>query len=115
VSAPDGLLEAIGQLDALSRNFTSIVDRDQEQEVRGMAVPVLDVRRTLTAAEGELHIGPPKSKAGMRNLLVPELVARALKRHHRPKENGSYESGSQGPSWWWIVGMEVRGGFPLRL
>jgi hypothetical protein len=48
-----------------------------------MAVPVLDVRRTLTAAEGELQIGPPKSKAGMQDLLVPELVARALKRHHK--------------------------------
>ena len=36
---------------------------------------------TLTAADGELHFGPPKSKAGKRDLPMPDFVARALHRH----------------------------------
>jgi integrase len=39
------------------------------------------VRRTLTAANGELHFGPPKSKAGRRDLPMPAFVADALRRH----------------------------------
>lgn len=42
---------------------------------------VVHVRRTLTAADGELHVGPPKSKAGRRDLPLPDFVARALSRH----------------------------------
>lgn len=39
------------------------------------------VRRTLTAADGELHFGPPKSKAGSRDLPLPGFVRDALHRH----------------------------------
>ena len=39
------------------------------------------VRQTLTAADGELHIGGPKSAAGRRDLPMPAFVARALQRH----------------------------------
>lgn len=41
------------------------------------------VRRTLTYADGQLHIGPPKSKAGERDLPMPDFVARALRRHRK--------------------------------
>lgn len=43
---------------------------------------VVRVRRTLTAANGRLHFGPPKSSAGQRDLPMPGFVARALQRHH---------------------------------
>jgi integrase len=39
------------------------------------------VQRTLTAADGEYHFGPPKSAAGRRDLPMPGFVARALHRH----------------------------------
>jgi integrase len=39
------------------------------------------VRQTLTAAEGSLHVGPPKTAAGRRDLPLPDFVARALARH----------------------------------
>jgi integrase len=42
---------------------------------------VVRVRKTLTAADGELHFGPPKSKAGERDLPMPTFVAEALHRH----------------------------------
>jgi len=42
---------------------------------------VVHIRRTLTAADGEFHIGPPKSAAGRRDLPMPEFVSRALHRH----------------------------------
>jgi integrase len=42
---------------------------------------VVRVRRTLTASGGELHFGPPKSKASKRDLPMPGFVAAALKRH----------------------------------
>jgi integrase len=42
---------------------------------------LVQIRRTLTYANGSLHIGPPKSKAGERDLPIPAFVARALKRH----------------------------------
>jgi integrase len=41
------------------------------------------VSRTITAAGGELHIGPPKSAAGERELPLPGFVARALQRHRK--------------------------------
>jgi integrase len=41
------------------------------------------VVQTLTAANGELHFGPPKSKAGERTLPLPPFVARALARHRK--------------------------------
>ena len=39
------------------------------------------VRQALTAADGELHFGPPKSMAGRRDLPMPSFVAAALQRH----------------------------------
>ena len=39
------------------------------------------VRRTLTAADGAFHFGPPKSAAGRRDLPMPGFVARAMRRH----------------------------------
>lgn len=42
---------------------------------------VVRVRRTLTAANGELHFGPPKSTAGKRDLPMPAFVRDALHRH----------------------------------
>jgi len=44
---------------------------------------VVRVRQTLTAAEGSFHFGPPKSKAGRRDLPLPAFVAQALKRHRK--------------------------------
>ena len=41
------------------------------------------VRQTLTAANGELHFGPPKSRAGARELPLPGFVAQALQRHRK--------------------------------
>lgn len=41
------------------------------------------VSRTLTAADGELHIGPPKSAAGERELPLPGFVGRGLQRHRK--------------------------------
>jgi len=43
---------------------------------------VVRVRRTLTAASGALHFGPPKSQAGRRDISTPGFVAQALRRHH---------------------------------
>jgi integrase len=43
----------------------------------------VNVCRTFTAAAGELHIGPPKSAAGERELPLPGFVARALQRHRK--------------------------------
>jgi integrase len=43
---------------------------------------IVRIRRTLTAADGRLHFGPPKSAAGQRDLPMPGFVARALQRHH---------------------------------
>jgi integrase len=42
---------------------------------------VVHVTRTLTAADGQLHFGPPKSAAGRRDLPLPGFVAAALQRH----------------------------------
>lgn len=44
---------------------------------------VLHIRRALTAASGELHVGEPKSAAGRRDLPVPGFVAAALRRHRK--------------------------------
>ena len=41
----------------------------------------IHVRRTPTAASGELHFGPPKSAAGRRDLPLPTFVAAAIQRH----------------------------------
>jgi integrase len=58
----------------------------RREEVLGLAWEhvedgIVRVRRTLTAASGDLHFGPPKSKAGRRNLPMPMFVAEALHRH----------------------------------
>lgn len=57
----------------------------RREEVLGLRWSDVDdavhVRRTLTAASGGLHFGPPKSAAGRRDLPMPEFVARALHRH----------------------------------
>lgn len=58
----------------------------RREEVLGLAWEHVEdgtvrVRRTLTAASGELHFGPPKSKAGKRDLPMPMFVAEALRRH----------------------------------
>lgn len=39
------------------------------------------VRRALTYAAGEYHVGPPKSDAGEREIPLPAFVAAALRRH----------------------------------
>jgi integrase len=39
------------------------------------------VRRALTYAAGEYHVGPPKSEAGEREIPIPGFVADALRRH----------------------------------
>jgi integrase len=57
----------------------------RREEVLGLRWEDVDeevhVRRTLTAAGGSLHFGPPKSRAGERDLPLPGFVARALQRH----------------------------------
>jgi integrase len=58
----------------------------RREEVLGLAWEhvedgIVHVRRTLTAASGELHFGPPKSKAGRRDLPMPMFVAEAVRRH----------------------------------
>lgn len=57
----------------------------RREEVLGLRWDDVDdavhVRRTLTAADGEVHFGGPKSPAGRRDLPMPDFVARALQRH----------------------------------
>jgi integrase len=57
----------------------------RREEVLGLRWSDVDdavhVRQALTAADGELHTGPPKSKAGRRDLPMPSFVAAALQRH----------------------------------
>lgn len=58
----------------------------RREEVLGLSWEHVDgevvrVRRTLTAAGGALHFGPPKSRAGERDLPMPAFVAEALRRH----------------------------------
>lgn len=57
----------------------------RREEVLGLRWDDVDdavhVRRTLTAADGSFHFGPPKSAAGRRDLPMPDFVARALHRH----------------------------------
>jgi integrase len=57
----------------------------RREEVLGLRWEDVDdavhVRQALTAADGELHFGPPKSKAGRRDLPLPSFVAAALQRH----------------------------------
>jgi integrase len=62
----------------------------RREEVLGLRWEDVDdaihVRRTLTAADGAFHFGPPKSAAGRRDLPMPAFVARAIARHR--KEQG---------------------------
>jgi integrase len=57
----------------------------RREEVLGLRWEDVDdavhVRRTLTAADGAFHFGPPKSAAGRRDLPLPDFVSRALQRH----------------------------------
>jgi integrase len=57
----------------------------RREEVLGLRWEDVDeavhVRRTLTAAEGKLHFGPPKTNAGKRDLPLPHFLADALRRH----------------------------------
>ncbi len=57
----------------------------RREEVLGLRWTDVDnevhIRRTLTVANGELHFGLPKSKAGKRDLPMPAFVAEALHRH----------------------------------
>ncbi|MDP9235489.1 MAG: site-specific integrase [Actinomycetota bacterium] len=57
----------------------------RREEVLGLRWEDVDeavhVRRTLTAADGAFHFGPPKSAAGRRDLPLPGFVARAIHRH----------------------------------
>jgi integrase len=60
----------------------------RREEVLGLRWSDVDedtvrVRRTLTAAGGRLHFGPPKSRAGERDLPMPSFVAAALRRHRK--------------------------------
>jgi integrase len=41
----------------------------------------LHVRRAIQHADGECHIGPPKSEAGERSLAMPDFVMAAVRRH----------------------------------
>jgi integrase len=41
----------------------------------------LSVRHTVTFADGQLHQGPPKSRAGERTIELPGFVTDALRRH----------------------------------
>jgi integrase len=50
------------------------------EDVEGDTVAI---RRTLTHAQGEYHYGPPKSKAGERQIQVPGFVSAALRRHYK--------------------------------
>jgi integrase len=57
----------------------------RREEVLGLRWSDIDdavhIRRTLTAADGSFHFGPPKSAAGRRDLPMPAFVSRALGRH----------------------------------
>jgi len=57
----------------------------RREEVLGLQWVDVDdavhIRRTLTAADGAFHFGPPKSAAGRRDLPMPGFVARAIRRH----------------------------------
>lgn len=58
----------------------------RREEVLGLRWEDVDdktvhVRQTLTYAGGAMHVGPPKSDAGERDLPLPAFVARSLKRH----------------------------------
>jgi integrase len=53
------------------------------------------VRQTLTAADGQLHYGPPKSKAGKRDLPLPDFVSAALRRHRKAQADRLWPMGGR--------------------
>ena len=57
----------------------------RREEVLGLRWEDVDdavhVRQTVTAADGLIHFGPPKSTAGRRDIPLPDFVSRALQRH----------------------------------
>jgi integrase len=74
----------------------------RREEVLGLtwdhlADGMVRIRRTLTAADGQLHFGPPKSRAGERDLPMPAFVARALQRHHAAQAERMLALGSPRP------------------
>ena len=73
----------------------------RREEVLGLRWSDVDdavhVRQTLTAAQGALHIGPPKSKAGRRDLPMPAFVSKALGRTGSPRRSGSLPLGLPRP------------------
>jgi integrase len=71
----------------------------RREEVLGLRWEDVDeevhVRRTLTAADGSLHFGPPKSRAGERDLPLPGFVARALQRHRKAQAERLWPMGGR--------------------
>lgn len=55
--------------------------------------PVVHVRRAVTAAGGELHIGDPKTAAGKRDIPLPRFVADALERHRAAQADKFRDTG----------------------
>ena len=69
----------------------------RREEVLGLPWSDVDeavhVRQTLTAADGALHFGPPKTAAGRRDLPLPDFVARALARHRKAQTERLFSLG----------------------
>jgi hypothetical protein len=70
------------------------------------------VTRTITAAGGELHIGPPKSAAGERELPLPGSSPERCSVTARVRASGSSRSAIPDPSSSSIGAMESRGSLP---
>jgi integrase len=71
----------------------------RREEVLGLRWGDIDdctvrVRRMLTYAGREYHLGPPKSEAGERDLPLPAFVAGAVKRHRAGRPSGCSGSAS---------------------
>jgi hypothetical protein len=64
--------DAYDRISRLREDLRLIVERDQEQEVRGIAIPVLDA--VLGAARSFLPPGDPIVSA-VRDVISPEVIA----------------------------------------
>jgi hypothetical protein len=70
--ADPGLREALSQLQRLGANLRRIVAKDQEQEVRGIALPVLDA--VIGSARAWVPLGHPVASR-IQDAISPESVA----------------------------------------